>query len=103
MEDRNSTILHLSGICHVKALNMTTTSTPTTARDPKSAKSKTFCMAPGDGVNYVFTPMTAILTSKSFENPRWVFEYSSEMCLTNCLTGMASMSSAERRQYRLNG
>lgn len=60
-------------------------------------------MAPSDGVHYVFTPVTAILTSKSFENPRWVFEYSSEMCSMNCLTGMASMSSAERRQYRLNG
>lgn len=92
----------LTVLISTKIWNMTTTSTPTTTRDSKSSKSKKKKnhVAPSDGVHYVFTPVTAILTSKSFENPRWVFEYSSEMCLMNCLTGMASMSSAERRQGR---
>lgn len=38
-------------------------------------------------------------TSKSSENPCWLLEYSSLMCLTNCLTGIASISSVERKRY----
>lgn len=44
------------------------------------------------------TYKTLPLTSKSSENPCWLFEQSSETCLMNCFTGMASMSSVNRKR-----